>query len=229
MSKLNGLDGIVHNDDKSIEQVIQRVLFFDKNIVQRQASAILQQIEEKKAIPVRYNSNQHFYRQNEERTSSPSFKNKKEALRYVKNPQSKPLFHKETDIKICFDSDGNYTTKKDIAKYTNHHLAGENRSIIHYNISHIWGKTDNPLFFSLMWNYCLIPSPYAFLTDRNDVVSSRIRYLIRAISVKLYNPDQFLSHWNVSVEMPSQQSLDEAERLIKGEKICYIKQNKQNE
>ena len=224
MNKLNGLDGIVHNDDKSIEQVIQRVRFFDKNIVQRQASATLQQIEEKKAIPVRYNSNRHFYRQNEERTSIISFKNKKEALRYVKNPQSKPLFHRETDIKICFDSDGNYTTKKDIAKYTNHHLSGKNRSIIHYNISHIWGKTDNPLFFSLMWNYCLIPSPYAFLTDRNDDVSSRIRDLIKAISVKLYNPNQFLSHWNVSVEMPSQQSLDEAERLIKGEKICYIGQ-----
>jgi hypothetical protein len=222
---LDGLNGIIADNDSSVKQVIQSILFFDKNIVEMQALDVKQRIEQGTSIPVRYNSNQHFYRQGEGRRTTPPFKNKKEALKETKE---NPLFHKETDIRICFDSDGNYVTKKDIFKYTGHSVTGEKRTIINYNISHIWGKTDNPLFFSLMWNYCLVPAPYGFLTDRNDAISLRVQDLIKAISIRLYEPNRFLKNWKVSLEMPPQEALEEAERLIKNQAIQFVPMNNQS-
>jgi hypothetical protein len=217
---LDGLNGIVN--ENSIKQVIRSILFFDKEIVEQQSLDIKRDIEQGVPVPVRYTSNRHFYKQNEVKRTEPPFLSKKMALEYVKNPQNKPVFHRETNLKVRFDNDGNYATKKDIEKYTKHILTGKERTIVNYNIAHIWGKTDNPLFFSLMWNYCLVPAPYAFLTDKKDCISLHIQNLIQAISIQLYNPDHFLKNWEKRIETPSPAIMEEAKELITSNAIKFV-------
>jgi hypothetical protein len=216
---LNGLDGIIRNDDSSVKHVIHSILFFQKNIVEQQALGVMQNIKQGEAIPVRYTSNQHFYHQREKNKVTPSFKSKKEALRFTSEHL---LFHKDTEIPICFDSDGNYTTKKDVSKYTHHSMSGKKRTIINYTISHIWGKTDNPLYFSLMWNYCLIPTSYAFLTDKSDDISNRVKNLIKAISIELYNPELLMEQRITFASLPQETFKNEAKQLIQNDKIQFV-------
>jgi hypothetical protein len=102
---------------------------------------------------------------------------------------------------------------------------GKNISTItNYIIAHIWGETDNPLYFGLLWNYCLIPAPYAFLTDKHDDANAlikRIKDLVKAISVELYNPNKLMNN-KISVEMPPKDALTEAAKLIVENKIHFV-------
>jgi hypothetical protein len=206
--------------DSFVQHLIQHVLFFDNKIVVHQALSVLQQLENgEQAIPVRYTSNEHFYYQREVKKVTPSFKNKSEAVRSSKE---NPLFHKETGIRVCFDKDGNYYPKQAILQYTGHRVSwGKNSTITNYTIAHIWGKTDHPLYFGLLWNYCLIPTPYAFLTDKNDEVSKRVQDLIKAISVELNNPNTLMSG-KITVDMPHKDTLTEAAKLIRENKIQFV-------
>jgi hypothetical protein len=223
---LNGIDvlrNLFPDDDSFIQYIISNMFFFNKEIVEHQALQVQQQIERGDALPVRYTSNGHFYHQREVKKVTPTFKSKQEAVRFTKE---NPLFHKDTGIRIYFDKDGNYYPKQAILHYTGHRVSwGKNISTItNYTIAHIWGETDNPLYFGLLWNYCLIPTPYAFLTDKHDdtnVLIKRIKDLIKAISIELYNPGSLMDN-KVSVEMPPKDALTEAARLIKENKICFV-------
>ncbi|MDR1631663.1 MAG: hypothetical protein LBR97_02090 [Dysgonamonadaceae bacterium] len=226
---LNSLDGInvlrdlFPNNDSFVQHVLCNILFFDNGIVRHQAMQVQQRIEQGFATPVRYTSNGHFYHQREVKKVTPSFKSKQEAVKFTKD---NPLFHKETGIRICFDKDGNYYPKQAILQYTGHRVSwGKNISTItNYIIAHIWGETDNPFYFGLLWNYCLIPAPYAFLTDKNDttnVLIKRVKDLIKAVSIELYNPNALMNN-KISVEMPLKEALTEAEHLIGEDKIRFL-------
>jgi hypothetical protein len=218
---LDGFDGIIENNDSSIQHVIGSVLFFKEDIVKQQASRVIQRIEEGASIPVRFNSTQHFYKPNDVRTTVPRLKSRKEAVQYTKE---KPLYHQKTDIRICFDNDGNYIPKKDIYQYTHQRISGKKRTIINYTISHIWGNTNNPLFFSLMWNYCLVPAPYDFLTEKKDEVSMRVQNLIKAISVELYDP-YMLMRGKITVDPLPDDIVAEAREFIALNKIQFVPNN----
>jgi hypothetical protein len=223
-SKIDGINvlrNLFPDDDSFVRHVVGQILFFNAEIITRQASVIQQQIEKGEAIPVRYTSNAHFYHQREVNKVKPSFKSRKEAVNFKDNP----LFHKETKMRVYFDKDGNYYPKRAILQYTGHWVSGGKTSTItNYTIAHIWGKTDNPLYFGLLWNYCLIPTPYAFLTDKDDstnILIKRIKDLIKAISIKLYKPNSLMND-KVSVETPPEDVLTKAERLIEEDKICFV-------
>jgi hypothetical protein len=161
--------------------------------------------------------------------TTPRFKKKEEAVRFTKDKE-KSIYQKETGLRIYFDSDGNYETKKTILEYTQQRVSwGENSTIVNYTIAHIWGETDNPLYFNLMWNYCLIPNPFAFLTDKNDdseAIVKRIKDLIKAISIELYHPQQLMLPYGViENEIPSEEVLAEARQLIKEHKIKFVPVN----
>lgn len=226
MDGINVLREFCSDEKELIRRILCSILFFDAESVKQQTLYTKQQIEEGKAIPVRFTSNDHFYHQREVKKTTPSFKNRREAVQYTKD---NPLFHKETGIRICFDNDGNYFPKKSILKYTGYRVSSGNLSTItNYTIAHIWGETDNPLYFGLLWNYCLVPAPFAFLTDKrddSDLIVKRVKELIKAISIKLYNPDDFLKQWSKSVEMPSKEALKEAEQLIKGKLVKFVPKN----
>jgi hypothetical protein len=219
---INVLRDIFPDEESLVQHVVGNILFFNKEITERQTQQILQQIEQDSAVPVRYTSNEHFYHQREVRKVKPSFKNK----RKTKLQKSDPLFHRETGIRVYLDKDGNYYPKQTILQYTGHRVSwGKNISTItNYIIAHIWGETDNPLYFGLLWNYCLIPAPYAFLTDKHDDANAlikRIKDLVKAISVELYNPNVLMNN-KISVEMPPKDALTEAAKLIVENKIHFV-------
>jgi hypothetical protein len=225
---LNAFKSIFSSEDALIEHIIEHTLFFDKNMVFEQARLVRIGIRTGEAIPVRYNSNGAFFLQHTVKTTTPSFKNRSEAIAFT-NKEENHLFHRETKINICFDRDGNYAPKRAIQNYTGHQVSsGQNSTITNYIIAHIWDKTDNPLYFSLLWNYVLIPCHCAFLTDKrddSDLFVKRVKELIKAISIELYNPNRIMD-WNQDVitsgDMPSKEAIKHAQNLIKEGKINFL-------
>jgi hypothetical protein len=238
-NKLDGMDSLrklFDNDDEIfVNHVIHNILFFKKDKVKEQALDIRHQIRMGQAIPVRYTSNGAYFLQHTSKRTTPSFKNKREALLFT-DDNNNALFHRETKIRVCFDKSGNYYPRQTIFEKTGYHVScGERSTIINYIISHIWNKTDNPLYFGLLWNYCLIPCHLAFLTDKRDDthwVIERVKNLVKAISIELYNPNRLMD-WNQNViteeDMPypedkeqSKAVLKEARQLIKEEKLKFV-------
>ncbi|MEG2339389.1 MAG: hypothetical protein RSA53_06330 [Odoribacter sp.] len=236
--KIDGLDSLkkmFSTQEALIEYILKHTLFFDKKVVCNQARELRFKIRTGEAIPVRYNSNGAFFLQHALKTTTPNFKSKKEAVSFTNNDMNN-LFHRETKIRICFDRDGNYYPKRSILSYTGHKVScGEQSTVVNYVIAHIWGKTDNPLYFSLLWNYCLIPNQCAYLTDKredSDPFIKRIKELIKAISIELYNPNHIMD-WNQNVisetDMPSKETRSEARKLIVDRKINFLYSNTNTE
>lgn len=228
---IDGLDvflNLFKDEEECIKHVIQSILFFPRDLVREQARDVRHQIRTGEAIPVRYTSNKSFFLQHRIKTTTPGFKNKKEAVSFTNNKDN-ALFHRETKIRVCFDRDGNYYPKQEIFKQTGHVLGrGDKNTIVNYVIAHIWDKTNNPLYFSLLWNYSLIPCHCVFLTDKRDdshSVVMRIKNLIKAISIELYNPNKIMD-WNQDViaeeDMPPKEYIREARELIKNGSIRFL-------
>lgn len=226
---LDALKGLFSDDDCLVEHVITNTLFFDKKIVSSQARQVRSAIRKGEAIPVRYNSNGAFFLQHTVKATTPNFKNKSDAIKFTNLPDNY-LFHKETKIRICFDRDGNYYPKRTIFDNTSHWVSsGQKSTVVNYIIAHIWNKTDNPLYFNLLWNFCLIPCHCAFLTDKHDDTNSvvkRVKNLIKAISLELYNPNHIMD-WNQNVitenDFPTKESVSIARQFIKDGKIKCVR------
>ncbi len=228
---IDGIDvlrSLFVDDKELINHVIDNTMFIDKRMVKEQALDISQQTRLGKAIPVRYNSNGAFFLQHAVKTTTPSFKNKSGAIRFT-NDKANVLYHRDTKIRVCFDRDGNYYPKQAIYKYTQHKVScGTLSTVANYTIAHIWNKTDNPLYFSLLWNYCLIPCHCTFLTDKREEshpIVKQVKDLIKAISIELYNPNRIMD-WNQDVlveeEMPPIEAIKEARTIIKENRIKFL-------
>jgi hypothetical protein len=63
--------------------------------------------------------------------------------------------------------------------------------------------------------------PFAFMTDKSDEISIRVQDLIKATSIKLYNPNALMNN-RIAVDMPSKEALTEAAELIKMNKIQFV-------
>lgn len=243
LKKINGLVALCslfENEDALIEHIVEHTLFFDREMVRDQARDLRALIRTGQALPVRFTSNANYFLQHAVKTTTPRFKNKSEAVKFTKyecDPdghidETKCLFHRETKIRVKIDADGNYAPKCTILRYTGHRVSwGQTSTVVNYTIAHIWAKTDNPLFFNSLWNYALLPTHCAFITDKRDdshPLVKRVKDLIRAISWELYDPNRIMD-WNQKVvtdeEKPSAQARNEAKRLIKEGKIQFLPKN----
>ncbi|GHT21693.1 hypothetical protein AGMMS4957_10810 [Bacteroidia bacterium] len=232
-AKVNGIDALrelFSNDDvKLVNRVVQDILFPKPEWVGEQASEVRQRIENGDAVRVRY-SKKHCYYQHETKKTTRKY-SKKEALDYT-NDSNNSLFHRETDIRIAIDSDGNTFPRETILQYTNQVVSyGTQSTIMNYIIAHIWKKTDNPLYFGLLWNYCLIPCHWDYLTNKEDKshpLIKQIKDLIKALDIELYNPNKLMG-WKQEViskeDMPSEETFSIARQLIKDKKIKFIPVN----
>jgi len=229
---LDSLKGLFSNDDDAlVRHIIENTLFFNKEMVLKQAREVRFNVKTGKAIPVRYNSNGAFYLQHKVKTTTPNFKGRSEAIKFTSNEENN-LFHRETNIRICFDRDGNYAPKSTIFEYTKHRVSsGQNSTVTNYVIAHIWERTDNPLFFSLLWNYSLIPSHFAFLTDKRDessLVVKRVKDLIKAVSFELYSPNRIMEQQRDILsdnDIPLKEVRAEAHKLIVENRISFLSKN----
>lgn len=234
---IDGLEALTNlfSNDKAllIEHVITNTYFFEKDSVLDYTTKTCKDICEEKAIPVRYTSTGSFFQNNEHRRTTPNIKSRKEAVHYYESKKDdKALYHKETEIKIRFDNDGNYAPKQFIKEYTGHLLSrGESSTIQNFIIAHIWNKTDNPLYFSLPWNYVLMPCHCAYITDKRDDSNGLvkdIKDLIKAVSIELYNPNKIMNIGKdqdviTSADMPDPKYLIQARQLIDADKITFLK------
>lgn len=232
---INALSSLFPNEDALIEHIIEHTLFFNREMVLKQARDIRGRIRTGKAIPARFTSNKNYFLQHSVKTTTPRFKNKGEAVAFTKydgDDETKCLFHRETKIRVSIDADGNYAPKRTIYEYTNQLVScGQRSTVVNYTIAHIWAKTDNPLFFNSLWNYALLPTHCAFLTDKRDdsnPLIAQIKELIRAISWELYNPNRIMD-WNQDVvaesDKPAASRRTEARRLIAAGKINFLPVN----
>ena len=229
--KIDGLEALkrlLFNDDALIEHIIDSILFFNQEMVLKQTIEVCDKIKRNEAIPVRYTSNKAFFLQHAVKTTTPSFKSKSEALKFTRN-SSNELFHRETKIRICIDPDGNYAPKRAILQYTKHKVScGQSSTVTNYIIAHIWERTDNPLFFSLLWNYALIPCHCAFLTDKRDdssPIAKGLKSLIKARSIELYDPNRIMAQQQDILsgnDIPSEEDRVKARKLISEDKIHFL-------
>ncbi len=212
-----------------IKHLIANTYFFEPNWVCDYASKVNSDICNDTCVPIRYCSNKDnkYYKPNIVKSSYPNFKNKSEAVKFT-NCKDNVLRSIYSDIRIMFDSDGNTATKAAIEHYSNHIVSNGNKSTIkNYTIAHIWGKTDNPLFFSLMWNYCLVPNYLSQITDKDPAthqITRKVLEVLKAVSVEIYKPNQLMGRPVLSEDdMPDNNAIKIAKQLLAEGKIKFLK------
>ena len=228
---MNALIGLFSSEDELVAHFIGCTYFFSREMVQQQARKVRNEIRMGQPITVRYTSNGAYFLQHAVKTTTPSFANISKAIEFTKNPDN-ALFHRETKIRVRFDANGNYVPKRTIQECTGQLVGNSSTDTVNnYTIAHIWSKTDNPLYFSLLWNYCLIPCHCTFLTDKREdshPVIKRVKNLIKAISIELYNPNRIMD-WNQDVikeeDTPSKEAIQEARRFIKEGLVNFLPEN----
>ena len=101
------------------------------------------------------------------------------------------LSNKLENITVELDKDGNSEVRRIIRAYTSTSVSiGKNSDLKFGKISHIWGETSNPLFFTSLWNVVIVPAYFNDILDKNDDVDVRIKNvknLYKAICWKLYD------------------------------------------
>ena len=166
---LKSLLSLFKSEEEFIFHYFTNILFFSKEKIEKQFENLLHKIENNSKIPVRFSKNRDiFYILKTENKSGkgkpPQFKDKKDGLKFTRNND---LFHKKTNIRVVFDSDGNHQVKENIKKYSNITVSiGEKSDYKNYTIAHIWANPTNPYFFTSLWNLEIIPQTFSFITDK---------------------------------------------------------------
>jgi len=228
----NELDGltpllsIFKNDDEFIKHFISVTRFFKPEVVKKQAIELKEKIKKGDKIPVRYSmkSKESLYFKNDltrKGESKRTFKNKKDAKEFA---EKETLFHRDTDIGVIIDKDGNYFVRNEIFKATGYRVSqGAISDIRNCMISHIWANTDNPLFFTSLWNITLIPHYISFILDKPDAngnLTKKLKELMQAICFIIYNPNDLLEK-NI-INIPSEESLKLAQSFVDKKEIIFI-------
>ncbi len=195
INKKDGLESILclfKNEREFINHYFSSVLFFDTKSVSIQANKIKENIKNNEKIPVRFSTKAkaHFYfhkNNNLNKKHSKNFKNRKEARIFA---EANDLFHNESNIKVLTDKDGNYYVRKEIFNYTGYRVSqGAISDYKNYTISHVWGNTSNPYFFTSLWNISLIPQTFSFILDKsknNSSLVKKIQIITEILHQKLY-------------------------------------------
>ena len=211
------------------------IKFFKQHIVKEQSALLLKNIEEKQKIPVRFTmkSNTVFRIPtdgNQRGFIKKTFKNKKEAHDFAEVYQ---LVHTQTGINVRIDKDNTYYIKKEILSATGHKVStGSKSNLFNYTISHVWGNTENPLFFSSLWNIVLIPTYLSYILDKpssTNPITHKIKTLVKAACFDLYKPNELMKREIIVVDERLENSVSVLRKLIEGKLITinYLESKKQ--
>ena len=58
---------------------------------------------------------------------------------------------------LGIDPTNNSAPRRNISAATGYRI---NKNLLNYQVSHIWGKTKNPILFESVWNICFVPRLY---------------------------------------------------------------------
>lgn len=194
--KYDGLDLLIkalENNGGIISHIIENTLFFCPNVVTRQANEMLAEIHNGK-LPVRFSTSVSVYVTPDGTIHKRLFSNKTEAVRIC---EAEDIYTTvRPGIKIRVDANGNRWVVRAIKIYAGETVsAGRTSTIKNYMISHIWGNTADPLYFTALWNMALIPMHCAFILDKPDSHHHQIKgikELYKAICWELYRPDKLM-------------------------------------
>ena len=219
---MNGLDGLIKltgTEDNFIKHFFESVLFFNPEVVKLRAKFLLDEIASNNKIPVRYSLKlKKKFCSNEGGVGS--VKNRKQAQQFsVKND----LIFKERKIKVVCDSNGNKSVVDCIKNYTAYSISTNKSDYINYTISHIWAKTDDPLFFTSLWNIVIVPNYLSPILDKpsnQHTINLKIQSIIKAICVELYNPNELMNEY--LVDEVSEEYKKIAKKFIDDGLVIYI-------
>lgn len=221
---IDGFDGFLElfeTEEDAIKFIVSHTYFFHPKVVNAQIS----EFKNNPPKVVRKASGEKYFTEDgEEITDTTSKSLHKLGTVYVDG------------IGIIVDRDGNKKVREEIKKYTNHIVSeGRNRSTMkNFIITHIWGRTNDPNFFSSMWNYCITPLYAASLTDKDDsdCFCRQLKNLFKAIAIKLYDPNKNMNEIKPPVKVSIGSKLDTdndpekwAEELINSSEINLINQD----
>lgn len=189
------------SEEEFIRHFIENTIFFKKDhIITQEEEYFKASLEENKKLFVRFSTKSEKYfrfkSDNERGFSVKKFKNKSEAINFSRNNE---LFFKDKDkveILVEIDKDGNYEVRNQIKKFTGIRVSeGSKVSNFHnYTISHIWGKTEHPLFFTALWNLTLIPTYLGFILDKpdeNSEIVRKLKLIMQGLCYEFYKPSIF--------------------------------------
>lgn len=217
---IDGLDflvDILFEEKDFIREIIRSIYFIDKESVEFINKKIIAEYQNGGKIPVRFSQKDSAYiKQNDVRKTAYRFENRKDAVDQTRNGSFySGLRNDESKILVVADVDGNKAVRDNIKDRTGHVVSyGEQSTVINSMLCHIWDKTNDPLYFSLLWNISIIPLSLAFITDKNedslykDSPNDRnkrliktIKNLIKAIALELYNPNKFFIEFGIKDEI----------------------------
>lgn len=213
------------NEDDFIEHYIKYSRFFSPEAVQEQAKVNKEKVETGEKFPVRFSkkNKEYFYFKNEQgKESKRTFKTKEDAKRFT---ESNDLIHRDTEMSVEIDKDGNYYVRKAIVDHTGLRISqGAISNVKNSVISHIWGKTENPLFFTSLWNIAITPNYLSFILDKPDAngdLVKRIKRIFKATCYLLYSPQEEIDpKWFDEKEFASE--IEFARTMIDAGNISFI-------
>lgn len=220
----NSLYNLIKSENEFVEFFVMNTLFIHPDYIEKQADEMLERIDKNEKIPVRFSQKMKEYFKSEDKRIS-TIKNRRDAVNFSRDFD---FYSKiRPDIKVEFDSTGNKFVVDAIEKYTNCRVSTSQSHIINYSISHVWGKTNDPLFFSSLWNIVLVPSYLNPIMDKpkhQHELNGHIQSLIRSICIELYNPNSLLEDLTL-VEEENSSITQYAKSLISKGVINYIDLN----
>lgn len=194
---LFSLLNLFDSEESFYKYFIENSIFINKEKIEKQKDEFINLIELNEKFPVRYTmkTKDHFHYKNNKvnilkAISKKSFTNKKNAKKFAEDVD---LIHNTTNLRVKFDSNGNYFVKQAIENSpANFNNIMSKTNLKNFVICHIWGKTHHPLFFTSLWNVVLVPAYLSFLTDKpasHNVIIANVKLILKAICFKLYNPN----------------------------------------
>jgi hypothetical protein len=181
------------------KHLFENIYFFKKSDVEQQALQMLNKISNNEKLPVRFTLKcEVHYRMpnmtNARGFSKKKFKNKKDAQEFAENNE---LVHHDTGINVCVDKDGNYYVRKEIENLLGYKVStGAKSEIVNYVISHVFAETQNPLFFTSLWNIVFIPNYLSYILDKpneNCALVRKVKSIVKAACFDIYNPNYLLN------------------------------------
>ncbi len=201
------------NEEEFIRHFIENTIFFKKEHVLKQEEEYFKARSDENPLVVRFStkSQKHFYFKSENGRgfSVKKFKNRKEAHDFSRKNK---LYHKsdaDEEIVVHIDKDGNYEVRNQIAKYSKIRVSQGTliSNFTNYTISHIWAKTEHPLFFTALWNVTLIPTYLGFILDKpdeNSEIVRKLKLIMQGLCYEFYKPSIFnkteIENLNTSIE-----------------------------
>ena len=220
---IDGFDGFLElfkSEEEAIEFIVKHTYFFHPDVVNEQFESFINTPPKY----VRKSSGTDYYKDGK----------KIEIITSKNLYNSSPVFV-EGKGEVIVDRDGNKNVRDEIKNRT-HHIVSEGRSrntMKNFMITHIWGKTDDPYFFSSMWNFCITPLYAAALTDKDDsdCFCRQLKNLLKAIAMEIYNLSEKMNAFkSVKVSIDNKLNTDKdpsewAKKLIKNNEINVINEN----